>query len=64
MDDNSIKHVCPQTGHTLSMRAASPGDAEAARDAEMSNETYVCPACGQKHIWDKPRGEMTATVRQ
>lgn len=64
MDDNSIKLVCPQTGHTLSMGVAPGEDAAAVRDAEISNETYLCPACGQKHVWDKRSGETTATVRQ
>ncbi len=63
MADNSIKLLCPQTGHTVTMGIFSSEDPEAARDAEMSNESYLCPACGQKHICDKPSGETMAHVR-
>ena len=43
--------VCPVTGHQVWTRMEM--DRQSFDRATISGESFMCPACGQSHTWDK-----------
>lgn len=57
----SLAIRCPTTDTAVPTGIAM--DFDSLRSAEMTGNAVACPACGQTHVWDKPKGETVAVVR-